>query len=178
MNENSPDIQIKDALPEDAWGIRNVLYKAWLTTYPNKDLGITVEDIEDSYKDKFTEESIKNFQDKIASTPPNQKRLVAKIGDKIVGATTMVRNDNDNQLRTIYILPEFQGQGIGTRLWEEIRKFADPGKKMIVQVATYNEKAINFYKKLGFVDNGKRFVDEAFRMKSGAIIPEMEMEIA
>ncbi|MFZ2522424.1 MAG: hypothetical protein WAX44_00605 [Minisyncoccia bacterium] len=29
--------------------------------------------------------------------------------------------------------------------------------------------------KLGFVDTGRRFNDERFRMRSGAILPEMEM---
>jgi ribosomal protein S18 acetylase RimI-like enzyme len=44
-----------------------------------------------------------------------------------------------------------------------------------VEVATYNANAIRFYEGLGFVDTGKRMSDPKFTMKSGAIIPEMEM---
>jgi hypothetical protein len=46
-----------------------------------------------------------------------------------------------------------------------------------VEVATYNSNAIAFYKKLGFIETGRRFTNEKTRMKSGSIIPEMEMVI-
>ena len=49
---------------------------------------------------------------------------------------------------------------------------------MIVHVASYNERAINFYKKLGFQSTGKIFLDERFKLRNGAIIPELEMIIA
>jgi ribosomal protein S18 acetylase RimI-like enzyme len=90
----------------------------------------------------------------------------------------MVRNKNDNKLRTIYVLPEFQGKGIGKMLWEEAKKFSDSTKDTIVEVATYNINTIEFYKKLGFVDTGKRMNDIGWRMREiGASIPEMEMII-
>lgn len=177
LAEKEPKIEIKDAEPQDAEGITNVLYKAWLATYPNEEIGITAEDVEETYKDAFTEEKIKSQQERIANTPENQKRVVAKSGDLVVGVATMIRNEDNNQLRTIYVLPDFHSRGIGTKLWEEAKKFAVPGKDIIVQVATYNQKALDFYKKLGFVDTGKRWSDEKWRMKSGATIPEMEMVI-
>ena len=169
------DIKILDAVPEDALGMTTVFYKAWLKAYPNEEAGVTMDDIEDSYKDSFTEEGIGKMQEKLKQPRIKEKRLVAKEGDLIVGTATMVRNEENNQLRTIYVLPEYQGKGIGKMLWEEARKFCDPEKDTIVQVVTYNEQAINFYMKLGFVDTGKRFTEERFKMKSGAILPEMEM---
>jgi hypothetical protein len=45
----------------------------------------------------------------------------------------------------------------------------------VVEVATYNTNAIKFYERLGFVDTGKRISDPKLMMKSGAIIPVMEM---
>lgn len=63
--------------------------------------------------------------------------------------------------------------------WKEILKFfasTDSKKDVIVHLAVYNLKAIEFYKKLGFVDTGKRFSEEAYKMPiSGVIVPEMEM---
>ena len=109
--------------------------------------------------------------------PKNQKRLVAVYEDRVVGVTTMIQREEYNQLQTIYVLPEFQGKGIGKMLYAGAVRFCDTSKKLIVQVATYNNTAIAFYQKLGFVDTGKRFQDERFRFKSGAIIPEMELEI-
>lgn len=74
-------------------------------------------------------------------------------------------------------LPEYQGLGLGRVLWEEAKKIFDSQKDIIVHVASYNNKAINFYKKLGFVSTGKIFFDERFKMRNGAIIPELEMII-
>jgi ribosomal protein S18 acetylase RimI-like enzyme len=88
---------------------------------------------------------------------------------------TMVRNNDNNQLRTIYVLPEYHRSGIGTMLWNAVKDFIDESKDTIVQVADYNQQAINFYEKLGFVDTGKRWKDERWKMRSGAYIPEMEM---
>lgn len=175
--EKEPKIEIRDAEPQDAEGITNVLYKAWLATYPNEEIGITAEDIAETYKDAFTKEKIKSQQEQIANTPENQKQVVAKSGDLVVGVARMIRNGDNNQLRTIYVLPDFHNRGIGTKLWEEVKKFAVPDKDIIVQVATYNQKALAFYKKLGFVDTGKRWSNEKWRMKSGATIPEMELVI-
>lgn len=138
---------------------------------------MTVEDIEDSYKDEFTEEKIENLKQIIRDVPQTTKRLVAKVGDEIVGACTLVKRDEYNHVRTLYVLPEFQNKGIGKMFWNEAQKFFDPNKDTVVQVAEYTHQAIDFYKKLGFVDTGKRIMEEAERLKSGAIIVDMEMVI-
>ena len=170
-------IEINKAKPEDAEEINNVYYKTWLDTYPNEEIGITVEDIEDSFKDSFSKEYLDQVREKIMETTGKAMRLVAKKDDLIVGVATMARNEDNNQLRTIYVLPEFQGQGVGKKLWTEAKKFCDPTKDIIVNVAVYSQKTIEFYKNIGFEDTGKRFTDEQFKTKSGAVIPEMEMVI-
>lgn len=169
------EIKILDAVPEDSLGITNVFYKSWLATYPNAEKGITIEDIEHSYKDDFSEEKISELKELIRNLPNNKKRLVAKKGDLIVGSCTVIRNENNNNLRTLYVLPEFQNKGIGKRLWEKAMEFFDPKNDTFVQVADYTENAINFYKKLGFVDTGKRTPQESGPFKSGAVITDMEM---
>ncbi len=177
MNKQSQGIYIRDVQPEDAEGVINVLHKTWLDTYPNEELGISREDIEDSYKDSFTEEALGKQRKKFEHIPKNEKRVVAKYGDMIVGVATMVRNENNNEFRTIYVLPEYQGRGVGKMLWEEVKDFCDPSKDTIVDVADYTTKTIEFYKKLGFVDTGKRFVDERFRLRDGKTFSEMELVI-
>lgn len=161
--------------PDDAYAIQEVYYKAWLATYPNKEAGITAEDIKESYKDAFTEKTLAARREQLENMPESKKMLVAKDGDRVVGVTRLVLGPEENKLQTMYILPEYQRKGIGTMLWREVSKLLVPGKKTTLDVATYNENAISFYEKLGFNDTGKRFTDERFRMPSGAIIPEMEM---
>lgn len=168
-------ISIEMPKPEDAWGINNVLYQAWLEAYPNEQLRITKEDIETTYKPYFTDEKLRERQERLAHPLAHKKMLVAKDGNEVVGLTQLVLKDDVNQLQSMYILPTYYRRGIATRLWEEVKKFRDASKDTIVEVATYNQRAISFYEKLGFKDTGKRFTDEKFRMPNGAIIPEMEM---
>lgn len=175
MDKIAKKIIIADAIPDDAKSIINVLYKTWLETYPNKKAGITKEDIENRFQN--IPERIEKLKERIQNTPENHRRVVAKDGDTAVGLALLIKNENNNQLAMIYILPDYQGKGIGSRLWNEVRKFCDPQKETIVHVATYNKNAISFYEKLGFMDTGKRWSDEKWKMKSGATIPEMEMVI-
>ncbi len=169
---------IRLALPDDAKNIQKVFYKTWLETYPNKDLGITREDVEEIYKDRHDENKIKTFKDKILNMPNNSKLLVAEHEDNLIGVCRIFLRDDFNQLQSIYILPEYQGKGVGRMFWSECLKYFDKNKKIIVHVATYNTQAINFYKKLGFTDTGKRFEEERHRMPiSKVLIPEMEMEL-
>lgn len=169
------EVKIFEAVPEDAFGITNVLHKTWLFTYPNQKIGLTVDDIEDSYKDEFTIEKINNLKEIIKNSPKNKKRFVAKIKDQIVGTCTAVISKDSNNLRTLYVLPEFQGLGIGKMLWKKANEFLDPKKDTFVQVADYTENAINFYKKIGFVETGKRIENESQKFKSGAVISQIEM---
>lgn len=175
--ENSPEIKILPATPEDARGVAELFYKTWLATYPNEKAGITVDDVEDRFKNAFTEESLAKRAERMSQLKENETFFLAKEGDKVVGACNVVRHPDKNQLQAIYVIPEYQGKGVGKLLWEQAQKYFEADKDTIVQVATYNTNAIEFYKKLGFEETGKEFSDEKFRMKSGAIIPETEMVI-
>jgi GNAT superfamily N-acetyltransferase len=172
------EIKISPASPDDVRGVQEVFYRTWLATYPNKEAGITVEDIEYMYKDAFSEEVLLKRAERMTHLPNGTKFFMAKEGGKVVGVCTAVRREDKNQLQAIYVLPEYQGKGIGSMLWREAQKFFDPTKETIVQVADYNLGAIEFYKKLGFVDSGKpHWNSDKFKMKSGAMITEIEMTL-
>ncbi len=175
--EIKSEIKIIPASPEDAKGVAEVFYKTWLATYPNEEVGITVDDVEDRFKDAFTEENLAKRADKIANPEEGASFLVAKDGDKVIGLCRIAASENHNQLQAIYVLPEYQGQGVGNMLWEEAKKSFSSESKTIVHVARYNKNAIAFYKKLGFQETGKEFIDEKFKLKSGAMIPETELII-
>jgi ribosomal protein S18 acetylase RimI-like enzyme len=169
-------IQITTPTPNDAEGIQTVIKDTWFDTYPNAEAGITIGDIEDMFLDAFTEKVLQKRKEELAKVP-NEERLflIAKDGVRVVGSCGVTRLHEFNKLSMIYVLPGYQGMGIGLKLWEAVVPFLNKEKNTIVQVATYNKKAIAFYQKLGFTDNGKRFSDEKWRMKSGSIIPEMEL---
>ncbi|MCH7622694.1 MAG: GNAT family N-acetyltransferase [Nitrospinae bacterium] len=170
-------IKIELATSEDVRGMQDVFYKSWLATYPNKEHGITVDDVEDRFKDLFTEEVLAKRAKRIINPPEGETLFFAKEGDKIVGLCRVVKSKKNNRILAIYVLPKYQGQRVGKLLWKEAQKYIDPEKDTLLSVATYNSNAINFYKSLGFEDTGKKFTEERLRMKSGAVIPEMEMEL-
>lgn len=176
-NKEKYEIKIDQAGAEDSRGVTQVFYKTWLDTYPNEEFGITKEDIEDRFLSRISEEGIDQMAEKISHPLANTLFLVAKDGDEVVGVCRVRKDEKRNELEAIYVLPEYQYIGLGNKLWQEARNFFDLDKDVIVKVATYNNKAIYFYKKLGFIDTGKRFTEEKLRLKSGAVIPEMEMII-
>lgn len=166
----------KPKIPEDIIQIQEVFYRTWLETYPNKEVGITREDIEEYFKNRLDPEMIQKRINAFSQLPSNELFLVAKDGEKVIGVCRIVNRETYNQLQAIYILSEYQRHGVGKMFWDKGREFFDKSKDTIVQVATYNKKAISFYEKLGFVDTGKRFTEERHKMPiSGALIPEMEM---
>lgn len=168
--EKESKIEIAIATPEDAEGIQEVRHQTWLKTYPNEKLGITIEDIEDRFKDRNSEENLARWKN-----PKNEVIFVAREMGKVIGFCVVEEQEDKNQLQAIYILPEYQGKGTGKMLWSKAQETLNPKKNTIVQVADYNESTIAFYEKLGFTDTGKRWRDEKYKLKSGSVIPEMEM---
>lgn len=156
-----------------------VLYaKTWLATYPNTEHGITREDIEEMNRKNVSpehlEKRLRGFEKMLADEAYYYK--VATLDGKIVGVCGGEEKDNSVHLRSIYVLPEFQGKGIGSTLMADFLAWAERFPKITVHVAIYNKQAISFYERKGFVDTGKRFAEERFLMKSGNTIPELEME--
>lgn len=163
------------ACPDDAEGINQVFYQTWLATYPNSELGITKELIDMRVREWILPDRIEKRRYLIVSPPTGETMLVAKQQRKIVGVCAVVRHSTKNRLQAIYVLPEFQGKGIGRSLWEEALRYLDGAHETLLSVVTYNKKTIRFYESLGFRDTGARFSDPKFELQNGIHLPEMEM---
>lgn len=88
----------------------------------------------------------------------------------------MVKNEeNINTTESLYVLPAFQSQGVGGSLIEKAFTWLGAGKDIHVDVVTYNEQAINFYQKHGFVKRGKRPLSDPADFPSGKSFPGTEM---
>lgn len=168
-------VEIVPVSPDDAEEILTILHRTWRATYPNEKYGITAEDIDARFEGKEAPEEISKRKEDLRTLPPTVGYFTAKIDGRTVGLCRVEKEEGRNQLRAIYVLPEFQGQGIGRKLWERAEAFLDHSKDTYVEVAEYNERAIAFYQTLGFSETGRRLQDERFRLKNGAIIPEIEM---
>jgi|AntRauTorckE6833_2_1112554.scaffolds.fasta_scaffold33082_2 ribosomal protein S18 acetylase RimI-like enzyme len=178
-NKEKLEVIIELAKPDDAKEIENVFYETWLATYPGKVPGVTEEDVHKYYEVGLSSEKIEEYQNRIKESldSDNRRFFTAKVDGKVVGICIALKSEENNQLKAIYVLPEFQGKRIGYELWTEALGFIDQSKDTTVEVVTQNDNAIEFYEKLGFEDTGKRWTDEKFTMASGATFPEMELRI-
>lgn len=172
------NIQIFEGNIDEDWEIRNVRRKTWLATYPNEELGITVEDIESEFaKYPDTEEGrVKLREDhKKYYLDPNFKYLVAKEGKEVIGFFIGKKSKDSNRLLAIYVLPEYQGKGVGSGLMKKGMEWFGDSKDIYVNLASYNKNAKVFYKNFGFIETGKDATDAHNPLPTGKIIPEIEM---
>lgn len=96
-------IAISKPTEQDIVGIQNVFYKTWLQTYPNKEVGIIAEDIEERFKDMLSPEALQNRKKGIQNIPENELFILAKEGERVVGLCRFIRREDKNQLQAIYV---------------------------------------------------------------------------
>jgi ribosomal protein S18 acetylase RimI-like enzyme len=168
-------VAIERALPDDVFAIEELRYQTWLATYPNEEQGITAEDIEALFKDRHAEDKTEARQHMLEHEPRGVRRLVARKDGKIVGFAFATKYGEMNELTSLYVLPEYQRQGVGQQLWDELCGFIDPHKETFLSVASYNKPAISFYESLGFRETDVIAEEDPFELPSGKEIPEMYM---
>ncbi len=162
-------------LAGDVRAITELLHTTWLATYPNRNADITVGDINDIFKTRYSQKRLAWEMLRVLRPPINQKSLIAKEGSTIVGFCRISAFSDMNELESLYVLPEYQGHGIGQALWMSAQEYSNPLRDTSVLVVSYNERAITFYKKLGFKDEGVRSTHE-LRTEAGTVqFPITEM---
>lgn len=179
-------LYIREAGPEDAEELQRLLYITWLATYPNKKYGITRDDIEDYFAEKLTEEGLAKIAVDI-NTYETARTILVGIDHSSGTMVAMcrgvraVRRGEPNKLCALYVLPGYQGFGVGKAMWNHLyRKHLNPYSCTITHAAQYNLRAIKFYiEKLGFTRTDAPILrDPRWKMKSGNIIPDVELCLA
>src|SRR5436190_18004762 len=97
--ERMPQIEIGTATPEDARAIADVHYKTWLATFPNKELGITEDDVRDYFGDPYAEDKLKEIAASITN-PMWGTQLVARVSGKVVGVCRVSKGNERNTVHT------------------------------------------------------------------------------
>lgn len=174
-NEVTPEIDVRSANPDDAQELAVLYRETWRATYPNTEYGITREDIEEKTKNWGTPEDIQKRRERIQNSDEYVYNIVAELNGRIVGNSVFVRTSEEyNKLATMYVHPEHHGLGAGLALAREGLQWLDSEKPIALEVAKYNKRAIEFYKKLGFeiAGNGR---SPAADLPSGITVPEYRM---
>ncbi len=97
----------------------------------------------------------KEFAEYLKKFEP-EKTQVIQFKGKDVGRLRIVRSNESIYIGGIQILPEFQNKGIGSAIIKDLINESNSTKiPVTLEVHHVNEKAISFYKKLGFTETGK-----------------------
>ncbi len=171
-HNESAVVDIADALPTDAKAIAIINKLCWLDTYPNKEFGITKDDI--LAKELGGDAHALRWQNAIEKK--DAKTFVARLDGEVIGYCFVKKEAEQNRLGALYVLSSSHGKGVGRKLVEKAISFLGREKPIVLEVVTYNVHALNFYKKLGFRESGRE-IDEAqiMRLPSGIALPEVEM---
>lgn len=168
------DYTITTPEPEDIEGITQMHVQSWLDVYPNEEHGISREHVQESVK-RFTNED--GYKKRLAyvqeaHTNPNYFFRIAKDKEgKIVGFIDVRRRDQENELAGLYLEKTAYGSGLAQQLTDQALDWlGDDGKDIRLTVATYNDRAQAFYRKLGF-----ERVPGSEREKDKTGIPIVEM---
>lgn len=131
----------------DLDSVRRITWQSWISTYSTF---IPETDLRSYFDTHYTEASLLSmFED------PVTQGFIAKVDDHIAGYARLLLNKDENRLyvSSLYLLPEFEGEGLGTRLLESAERYAlEKGLDEIwIGVMVKNRQALLFYRKVGFL---------------------------
>lgn len=157
-------MQIREATIEDVIGIIYVQATTWIEQYPNQEHGVSEEDL----RRVDWQGKIPGWQHMIRSS--DYSVIVAAEDQEIKGFAALNNAGSQTELYELYVLPKYQKQKIGGKLLRTIMSVTNGDVSL--QVAAYNQDAIDFYKYHGFKLTGTR---GAHLLPGGKHIPTVQM---
>lgn len=134
--------------------IRKIATESWHSTYE----GIIPIEIQNKFLNKFYSEEF------LIRRINKSDFSVVLCEDCIVGFINFFIHHEDKTalLTALYLLPQFQNQGLGTLLFNEyLKEYKQSIREINVEVEKENISAINFYKKNNFVIE-EEYTDDFF----------------
>jgi ribosomal protein S18 acetylase RimI-like enzyme len=142
---------IRPAQPDDVSGIARVHVDSWRTTYK----GMMPDEVLANLRTEDRERTWGATIERIQAGTSTSCIFVAETDDQIVGFACGGRERGDHpvykgELYAIYLLKEYQGQGIGRALWNVVaERLVEQGHTaMLIWVAAENP-AVRFYEAMG-----------------------------
>jgi ribosomal protein S18 acetylase RimI-like enzyme len=130
----------------DLASIRRITWQSWISTYSSF---IPESDLRSYFDVTYTEAFLLSMFD-----DPFMRGFIAEKDDHIAGYARLFLNRDENRLYvpSMYLLPDFLGQGIGRRLLEAAEEYAAEKQvdRLWIGVMVKNRQALLFYRKVGF----------------------------
>jgi ribosomal protein S18 acetylase RimI-like enzyme len=143
--------EVRSASDSDLPAVQRVAQESWTATYSGY---IPDDDIQAFLDSNYSVDRLRQARTRIGDG-----FVVAAHEDRIIGYAMLSEDGDGNaQLWSIYVLPEFQGQGAGKLLWDaavaRARRLELPS--LVLWVLASNSKARHFYERQGAVIAGHR----------------------
>lgn len=151
---------IRETRDSDAQALIALLFVSWLDTYVNTDIGVTREFIiaknlphlEYTWlRDKWDYGTFKNTADNIHFVAVDER-------GSLLGFLHACRDKETQYLGGLYVCKEMKGSGLAQELAAKFLEWEDRTRPSQLGVVEYNTRAIGFYEKMGFKDNGVRYI--------------------
>lgn len=147
------------------------IYKdVWLANFPSIEAGISRADLADDFSDLESRVSI--WRDRILANSARTLWILQTEGDMVVGFCIATRQPGHHELDFVFILPEYQRKGYGSKLIQKALVWLGDDEPISLEVAKHNTDAITLYRKFGFEVGGPI---EARRLKNGKLISWIQM---
>jgi ribosomal protein S18 acetylase RimI-like enzyme len=143
----SSQLEIGAPIREDVAQIVRVEKSAITKAYANREKGIGAQDIEMTGSAQAWLEDILDVQ----NGSKDKNIWVARAEGSVIGAC-VARRGKEVSIDGLYVSPEAQGAGAGTELIEKVFEWAGPNADINLDVVAYNQQAISFYNRFGFVE--------------------------
>jgi ribosomal protein S18 acetylase RimI-like enzyme len=143
VGQTTPEYDIRRSVPGDYMAMRAVNRAAWEQAY---DHIFTPEEIHALFDNELKQETswVDRRIERIAT-------LVAEADDKIVGyCGCELLHNGDGEIATLYVLPEYQGHGIGSGLWSAgLGILREAGCRRLWVWVMARARAVEFYEDKG-----------------------------
>lgn len=142
---------IRKANQNDASDIAHIHFKSWHATYADL--------LPKAYRDRENNLAQKvEMWEKIIPSPNVYTWVAHDAENNSVGFISYFTKDHECEITTLYILPQYQGLGLGSKLMnsviDDISQY-DRCSALSLWVLKTNLPAINFYEKFDFKSNGQ-----------------------
>jgi ribosomal protein S18 acetylase RimI-like enzyme len=174
LNMPNEIITISGIKIDDAESAQEIMYRSSISVYLS--LGCSNEVIENKFKDRSSIANITKQRKTIESLSSNERFMLARQNGIPVGLCYVERQEKQNYMHALYIVPEYQNQGIAMQLWNHVHEWVTD-KDVYLVVLEGNTPAVSFYEKIGFIKTGKRIENHDLYRNDGTTIFDIEMKL-
>jgi ribosomal protein S18 acetylase RimI-like enzyme len=147
-----PRYTISRTQPNDVESALRMRAQSWLDTYPNEENGVS---------EDFVRTRIQTWMDpvrvetqRMSVENADDSRVLHRVArdeqGNIVGMIAASKERPFQKIHALYVDKAHHGTGVAAQLMNESLAWFDSGRPVVLEVASYNDRAIAFYRKHGF----------------------------